>query len=105
MAQGSVIVDMAADGGGNCELSEPGEDIEHHGVLVRGLTNPPSAMPTHASFLYARNVANFLGLVISDGALQPDFDDQIVAETCVVRSGDVVHGPTQELFGAHRTSW
>jgi NAD(P) transhydrogenase subunit alpha len=100
MAQGSVVVDMAADGGGNCELSEPGEDIEHHGVLVRGLTNPPSAMPTHASFLYARNMANFLGLLVPDGALQPDFEDQIVAETCVVRSGEVVHAPTQELLGA-----
>ena len=52
MAEGSVIVDMAADSGGNCELSEPGKDIEHHGVVVCGLSNPPSAMPTHASFLY-----------------------------------------------------
>jgi len=98
MAEGSVIVDMAADGGGNCELSEPGKDIEYHGVLVCGLTNPPSAMPTHASFLYSRNVANFLALVVVDGELRPDFDDEIVAGSCVVRAGEVVHRPTAELI-------
>jgi NAD(P) transhydrogenase subunit alpha len=98
MAEGSVIVDMAADGGGNCELSEPGKDIEYHGVVVCGLTNPPSAMPTHASFLYSRNVANFLALVVVDGELRPDFDDEIVAGSCVVRAGEVVHQPTAELI-------
>ena len=57
------------------------------GVTVVGLTNPPASMPTHASFLYARNIANFLGLVVTDGELAPDFDDEIVAGTCVVRAG------------------
>jgi NAD(P) transhydrogenase subunit alpha len=98
MAQGSVIVDMAADSGGNCELSEPGKDIDHNDVLVCGLTNPPSAMPTHASFLYSRNMANFLGLIVDGGELRPDFDDEIVAGSCVVRAGEVVHGPTRELI-------
>jgi len=98
MVEGSVIVDMAADGGGNCELSEPGQDLVHHGVVVCGLTNPPSAMPTHASFLYSRNVANFLSLIVVDGALRPDFDDEIVAGSCVVRAGEVVHAPTAELL-------
>ncbi|HXQ76492.1 MAG TPA: Re/Si-specific NAD(P)(+) transhydrogenase subunit alpha [Acidimicrobiales bacterium] len=98
MAEGSVIVDLAADSGGNCELSEPGRDIIHHGVCVAGLSNPPSAMPTHASFLYSRNVANFLALVIADGELRPDFDDEIVAGCCVVRAGEVVHGPTRDLI-------
>ncbi len=97
MAEGSVIVDLAADSGGNCEVSEAGRDIVHHGVTVAGLSNPPSAMPTHASFLYSRNVANFLGLVIADGELRPDFDDEIVAGCCVVRAGEVVHEPTREL--------
>ncbi|MHB8328731.1 MAG: NAD(P) transhydrogenase subunit alpha, partial [Acidimicrobiales bacterium] len=64
MAEGSVIVDLAADSGGNCELSEAGRDLDHHGVMVCGLSNPPAAMPTHASFLYSRNVFNFLSLVI-----------------------------------------
>ncbi|HEY5024597.1 MAG TPA: Re/Si-specific NAD(P)(+) transhydrogenase subunit alpha [Acidimicrobiales bacterium] len=98
MVEGSVIVDMAADSGGNCEVSEPGRDIVHHGVVVAGLSNPPSAMPTHASFLYSRNVANFLALVVVDGTLRPDFDDEIVAGSCVVRAGEVVHAPTAELL-------
>ncbi len=100
MANGSVIVDMAADSGGNCELSVPGEDVvTGNGVTVVGLTNPPASMPTHASFLYSRNIANFLGLLVTDGELAPDFDDEIVAGTCVVRAGEVVHGPTAEALG------
>jgi NAD(P) transhydrogenase subunit alpha len=66
---------------------------------VVGLTNPPAGMPTHASFLYARNIANFLGLLVTDGELTPDFGDEIVAGTCVVRAGTVVHGPTAEALG------
>jgi NAD(P) transhydrogenase subunit alpha len=100
MVEGSVIVDMAADSGGNCEVSEPGRDIVHHGVVVCGLSNPPSAMPTHASFLYSRNVANFLALIVVDGTLRPDFDDEIVVGSCVVRAGEVVHAPTAELLAA-----
>jgi len=96
MAEGSVVVDLAADGGGNCEVSVAGEDTVHHGVVVCGMTNPPSGMPSHASFLYSRNVANFLGLIVTDGSLQPDFDDEIVAGSCVVREGTVVHQPTSE---------
>jgi NAD(P) transhydrogenase subunit alpha len=99
MGEGSVIVDMAADSGGNCELSVAGEDIVHQGVTVVGLSNPPASMPTHASFLYARNIANFLGLLVKDGELAPDFEDEIVAGTCVVRSGTVVHAPTAEALG------
>jgi NAD(P) transhydrogenase subunit alpha len=99
MAEGAVIIDMAADSGGNCELSVAGQDVVVGGVTVVGLTNPPASMPTHASFLYARNIANFLGLVVTEGELVPDFDDEIVAGTCVVRAGTVVHGPTAEALG------
>ena len=99
MSEGSVIVDMAADSGGNCELSVAGEDVHHQGVTVVGMSNPPASMPTHASFLYARNIANFLGLLVKDGQLAPDFDDEIVVGTCVVRDGAVVHGPTAEALG------
>jgi len=99
MSEGAVIIDLAADSGGNCELSEAGRDVRHNGVTVVGLTNPPASMPTHASFLYARNIANFLGLLVRDGELAPDFDDEIVAGTCVVRGGKVVHGPTAEALG------
>jgi len=98
MAEGSVVVDLAADGGGNCELSVPGEDIVHTGVVVCGMTNPPSAMPSHASFLYSRNMANFLGLIVTDGALRPDFEDEIVVGSCVVKAGEVVHQQTAELL-------
>ena len=66
---------------------------------VVGLANPPSAMPTHASFLYARNMANLLGLLVTDGELAPDLDDEIVAGMCVLRAGRVVHGPTAEALG------
>ena len=91
MAAGAVVVDMAADSGGNCELSVPGEDVvTDNGVTVVGMTNPPASMPTHASFLYSRNIANFLALVVKDGELTPDFDDEIVAGTCVVRAGQVI---------------
>jgi len=99
MAEGAVVIDMAADSGGNCELSKAGEEVVVDGVTVVGLTNPPASMPTHASFLYARNIANFLALVVKDGELAPDFDDEIVAGTCVVRSGTVVHAPTAEALG------
>ncbi|MBV8462627.1 MAG: Re/Si-specific NAD(P)(+) transhydrogenase subunit alpha [Acidimicrobiales bacterium] len=99
MAEGAVIVDLAADSGGNCELTQPGEELTVGGVTVVGVSNPASTMPTHASFLYARNVANFLELLVKDGALAPDFEDEIVAGTCVVRAGTVVHGPTAEALG------
>ena len=103
MSEGSVIVDMAADGGGNCELSEAGKEIVHDGVVVYGMTNPPSAMPTHASFLYSRNIFNFLQLVVVDGELRPDFDDEVVAGSCVVRAGEIVHAPTAELVSKEAT--
>jgi len=99
MSEGAVVIDMAADSGGNCELTVAGQEVVVHGVKVVGLTNPPASMPTHASFLYARNIANFLDLVVTDGTLAPDFDDEIVAGTCVVRSGTVVHPGTAEALG------
>jgi NAD(P) transhydrogenase subunit alpha len=99
MSVGAVIVDAAADSGGNCELTVAGEVVQVDGVTVVGLANPPASMPTHASFLYARNIANFLGLLVIDGQLAPDFDDEIVAGTCVVKDGVVVHGPTAEALG------
>ena len=91
MANGAVIVDIAADTGGNCELTVAGENIvTDNGVTVVGMTNPPAQMPTHASFLYSRNIANFLALVVKEGELTPDFDDEIVIGTCVVRAGQVI---------------
>jgi NAD(P) transhydrogenase subunit alpha len=89
MEPGAVVVDMAADSGGNCEVTEAGSDVLVGRVTVRGLSNPPSSMPTHASFLYARNIASFLGLLVKDGEFSPDFDDEIVSGTCVTRNGRI----------------
>jgi NAD(P) transhydrogenase subunit alpha len=85
MRPGSVVVDLAAESGGNCELSRPGEDVQHGGVLVWGAKDAASAMPVHASQLYARNVTNLLLLMTTDGQVVPDWDDEIVASSCVTR--------------------
>lgn len=102
MAPGSVIVDLAAESGGNCELSVPGEEIIHNGVIVHGVRNLPSSMATHASFLYARNVAEFVGLLSKDGELAPDFSDEIIAGSCVTHAGEVRHQPTKDLLKESR---
>jgi H+-translocating NAD(P) transhydrogenase subunit alpha len=99
MAQGAVIVDMAADSGGNCALTQAGMVVDHGGVHIVGMANPPSTMPTHASFLYARNVANVLGLMAADGALAPDWDDEIVAGMAVLRDGKAVSPGAFEVLG------
>jgi NAD(P) transhydrogenase subunit alpha len=90
MRPGSVIVDLAADTGGNCELTLPGEEIEENGVAIVGTTNLPATMPTHASQLLSRNIAALVGLVVRDGELVLDWDDEIVAGACVTRAKAVV---------------
>jgi NAD(P) transhydrogenase subunit alpha len=85
MRDGSVIVDLAAETGGNCELTRPGEIVDEGGVTIVGTTNLPSTMATHASQLLSRNVASLLGLLVKDGALSLDWDDEIVAGACVTR--------------------
>jgi NAD(P) transhydrogenase subunit alpha len=85
MRPGSVIVDLAAEAGGNCEATEPGEVVERDGVTVVGLTNLPSTMPFHASQLYARNVSALLQHLAPDGELALDWDDEITAGACVTR--------------------
>ena len=85
MRAGSVIVDLAAETGGNCELTRPGEEIDEGGVTIVGTTNLPSTMPTHASQLLSRNVAAIIGLLAQDGELVLDWDDEIVAGACVTR--------------------
>jgi len=85
MRPGSVIVDLAAETGGNCELTRPGEVIEESGVTIVGTTNLPSTMATHASQLLSRNMASLLALLVKDGELVLDWDDEIVAGSCVTR--------------------
>jgi NAD(P) transhydrogenase subunit alpha len=86
MRPGSVIVDLAADAGGNCELTQPGDEIDYKGVAIVGFTNLASTMPAHASQLYARNVSALLQHLAPDGALALDWDDEITAGTCVTRA-------------------
>jgi NAD(P) transhydrogenase subunit alpha len=85
MRPGSVIVDLAAETGGNCELTKPGEETLEGGVWIVGTTNLPSSMPTHASQLYARNVAALLTHLAPEGELKLDFSDEITAGACVTR--------------------
>jgi NAD(P) transhydrogenase subunit alpha len=84
MRPGSVVVDLAAESGGNCELSRPGEQVDHGGVLVWGALDVASSMPVHASQLYARNVSSLLLLMTRDGQVVPDFGDEVVAGSCLV---------------------
>jgi NAD(P) transhydrogenase subunit alpha len=83
MRPGSVIVDLAAEAGGNCELTKPGEETVAHDVTIVGFTNLPSTMPYHASQLYSRNVTALVQLLVADGELKLDWDDEIVAGACV----------------------
>jgi len=90
MKPGALIVDLAAESGGNCELTRPGERVEHAGVVVLGPLNLAAGAPLHASEMYARNIYNFAELLVRDGALQPDFDDELVAKSCVTRQGEIL---------------
>jgi NAD(P) transhydrogenase subunit alpha len=89
MRPGAVIIDIAAESGGNCELSRPGEEVMHNGVLVWGGRNMASGMAFDASRLYARNLANLLLLMTKDGTVTTDLDDEIVAGALVVHDGAV----------------
>jgi len=92
MRAGSVIVDLAAESGGNCELTEPGRTVVRHDVKILGPLNVPSTMAEHASQLYARNVESLLGLMIGEaGELSLDFEDEVIAGACITRDGEIVH--------------
>jgi H+-translocating NAD(P) transhydrogenase subunit alpha len=107
MKPGSVIVDLAAESGGNCELTEAGETVEHKGVRIVGPVNLPSTMPIHASQLYSRNMYNLIGHITEDRSedkdekdlhLVLDFEDEITGETCIAHGGEIRHGPTREAL-------
>jgi NAD(P) transhydrogenase subunit alpha len=100
MKPGSVIVDMAAETGGNCELTEPGETVVTGGVQVIGPLNLPSDMAQDASALYAKNLSNLLELLLDEeGNLKIDFDDEIVAGSCLTRDGEIVNERAREAAG------
>ena len=100
MAPGSVIVDIAAERGGNCELTRAGETVEHTGVRIMGPVNLPSTIPYHASQMYAKNIATFLKYLIQDGKVVLDREDEIVRETLVTHGGEVVHPRVLEVVNA-----
>lgn len=96
MKPGSVVVDLAGEAGGNCELSEPGQSIVHGGVKILAPLNVPSTMAEHASQLYARNIQALLSLMIENGRLELDFDDEIIAGACITRDGEIVNAAARE---------
>lgn len=99
MAPGSVIVDIAAERGGNCELTVAGQTVIHHGVTILGPVNLPSSVPVHASEMFSRNVTTFLQLLIRDGQLKIDPSDEIIRDTLVTEKGSVVHDRVRSLLG------
>ncbi len=98
MRAGSVIVDLAAENGGNCELTEPGAEVVKYGVIIHGPLNLPSSMPIHASQMYSRNISSLLMHLTRDGQLNLDFDDAITQGCCITHQGSVVYGPTKALM-------
>jgi NAD(P) transhydrogenase subunit alpha len=98
MAPGSVIVDLAAERGGNCELTKPDETIVVHGVTIRGEFNLAEAVPYHASQMYARNVSAFLQHLTKDGQLRLDLKDEIIRETMLTHGGEIVNARVREFF-------
>jgi len=103
MRPGSVIVDLAAETGGNVELTKAGTDVEVGGVTIIGTRNVPSTMPLHASQLYARNVANLLLHLVKDGAIVLDFEDEITKGCCVTHDGEIVNERAKQLVSAAKS--
>ena len=99
MAPGSVIVDIAAERGGNCELTRPGETVMHQGISILGPLNLASAAPYHASQMYGSNIASFLKLMVKNGELTVNREDEIIRETLITDKGEVVNPRVSELLG------
>ncbi|MDP6625744.1 MAG: Re/Si-specific NAD(P)(+) transhydrogenase subunit alpha [Nitrospinota bacterium] len=99
MPKGSVIVDLAAENGGNCELTEPGKTVAKNDVVIIGPANIPSDIPYHASQMYSKNVITFLLYIIKEGKLMEDMDDEILAGTMVTKDGEIVHPNVKKLAG------
>lgn len=103
MKPGSVIVDLAADQGGNCACTKPGKDVVAHGVTIIGPINLPSSMPIHASQLYAKNVSTLVQLLVKDQALNLDFADDIIAAACVTHAGEIRNQRVKDALAANHT--
>jgi NAD(P) transhydrogenase subunit alpha len=100
MKTGAIIVDLAVEQGGNCELSQRGQDVRKHGVLIVGHPNLPATMPGDASLLYSRNVLALLqNILTKEGALNIDLADEVTQGTLLTHEGKIVHRPTAERLG------
>lgn len=99
MPAGAVIVDLAAERGGNCEATQPGQTIDFHGVTVAGPLNVPATVPNHASQMYSQNALAFLKLLVRNGKLLLDLTDEVVAGTLLTKGGEVVHTQVREIAG------
>jgi NAD(P) transhydrogenase subunit alpha len=100
MPSNSVIVDLAAERGGNCELTRPDEVVQAHGVTILGPTNLPSTVPYHASQMYAKNLQTFIFELLKEGEINYDMDNEVIKETLITRDGQVVHERVREMLGA-----
>jgi NAD(P) transhydrogenase subunit alpha len=98
MAPGSVIFDLAAERGGNCELTRAGQTVVEHGVTIIGRINVASEVPYHASQMYGRNITAFLLNLVKEGRLRSDSEDEIIRETLLTRSGEIVNRRVREFF-------
>ena len=100
MKPGSVIMDLAAENGGNCEKTEPGKIIDYNAVIIDGTTNFPGTMPHHASQLYAKNIVAFMTYMIKDGEINLDLEDEIISGSMFTHEGTITHEPTQQKLNA-----
>jgi NAD(P) transhydrogenase subunit alpha len=104
MQPGSVIVDLAAERGGNCQLTKPGETVVYNNVKILGPLNIPAMVPYHASQMYSRNVVTFIQNMVKDGEINIDMEDEIIRDTLVTRDGDVVNQRVREILGLATSS-
>jgi NAD(P) transhydrogenase subunit alpha len=98
MPPGSVVVDLAAERGGNCEITKPGETVVEGGVTILGPMNLPATIPNHASQMYSKNVSNLLLLMVKEGEVHLNMEDEIIREAMLTRDGEVVNTRVRELL-------
>lgn len=99
MQPGAVIIDLASEGGGNCELTKPGEIYQHEGVVICGELNVPAQLAVHASEMFSKNLFNFISPWLKDAELVVDWDDEIISQSCLVKEGEIVNSRIQTLLG------
>jgi NAD(P) transhydrogenase subunit alpha len=104
MKPGSVVVDLAAEQGGNCEVSEAGKDVVYEGVTVIGPINLPASMAVHASQMYAKNISTLLNYLVKEGELNLDFEDDIISGTCVTHAGEIRNQRVKDALASEQSA-